>query len=105
MITSSAPGHVLEKLKRLAGPNPEGSKLGDVERLHLIFLLGAMISQEFGSDVQGWTVRLVAENLKERGMTQAEILGVFPGTGGQYNAVEVADMIAVHPSLKHPYLD
>lgn len=106
MITSDAPGHIIEKMRRLSGPNPEGSKLTDVERLHLIFLLGTMMEQELGSEFQGLIVQSIAGQLMEIGMTQEEILGLFPGGGNKYSAVDVADMIAIHPGIRSAdYLD
>lgn len=105
MINSHAPGHVFDQARRRSGPNPEGSKLTDSERIHLILLLGVMIEQRLGSDDQGAIARVIVAELKELGMTEAEVLGMFPGTGQSYSPVNVANMIAVHPSLKHPYLD
>jgi hypothetical protein len=105
VINSGAPPHILDKARRLSGPNPEGSKLSDIERLHLILLLGAMIDQKPGSDAQVTISRVVVTELKKLGMTETAILGMFPRSGHCYSIVDVADMIAVHPSLKHPYLD
>jgi len=106
MITSSAPGHVLDKLRRLSGPNPEGSKLDDVERLHLILMIGAMNEYGAAMAVMAETVMKmkIRDALNERGLSNTDIAGAFRdhGDGG---AVAVVDAIAVHPSLKHPYLD
>lgn len=104
MITSSAPGPILQRLRQLSGPNPEGSKLIDVERLHLIFLLGVITSGDLGPEVQGWAARFMCDQLKERGMAEEDVLALFDAEG-TYSAVQVADMIAVHPSLRGPYLD
>lgn len=105
MITSSATGPALDKLRRLSGPNPEGSKLDEVERLHLIFLLGAMVNDDFGADVRTWVARFTIGQLEERGLSGADLYAIFDDNSPGYSAVDVADMIAVHPALKHPYLD
>lgn len=106
-ITSPATGAMLDRLRRLAGPNPEGSKLTDVERLHLIFLLGAM-----QNGIPGYTqdavIDLITRPLAERGLTAdhfGEVLVHMLGEGGPYDVVHLVDFIAVHPALRHPYLD
>jgi hypothetical protein len=106
VITSSAPGHLLDRLRRLSGPNPAGSKLDDVERLHLIFLLGASLDkEEFTPEVHAWIVKFTIEQLEERGMPRAELIALIEGAETELNVVTLADAIAVHPSLRHPYLD
>lgn len=103
MITSSAPSHIMDQVRRLAGPNPEGSKLTDTERLHLIYLLGAVDT----GDEQA-VVRIIRQ-LEGRGVTPDDLGGILIRqleTGP--NAVSVADMIAVHPNLRSiadSYLD
>lgn len=106
MITSGAPGPVLDKLRRLSGPNPTGSKLTDGERLHLILLIAQL--DEYGRNMQVMAETVIKMRIKdaltERGLTTNDIAAAFRehGDGG---AVTVADAIAVHPSLRDPYLD
>lgn len=107
-ITSSTPGHMLDKLRRWSGPNPEGSKLTDVERLHLISMLGALGARELSDEGQAWTAQLVRDQLAERGMSEAELHRLLLGIKDAASAVALADLIAVHPSLKSladTYLD
>lgn len=106
-ITSPATGAMLDRLRRLAGPNPEGSKLTDVERLHLIFLLGAMQDGLPGCTLDA-TIQLITGPLLERGITAdhfGEVIVTMLGEGGPRTTVEVVNRIAVHPDLRDPYLD
>lgn len=106
MITSPASPQAIATIRHLAGPAPAGSRLTKVERLHLIYLLGAMMDDRYGPDVKAWTARLVTDQLKELGMSKEDMLELFDDPGANYNAVEVANRIAVHPSLKSAdYLD
>lgn len=106
MITSTAPGNILDKLRRISGPNPEGSKLTDTERLHLIGLIGLVqVSQRIGQrDAAKAVLRDVLDQLGERGMVASDIRDILQEhEGGE--AIAVVDAIAVHPSLREPYLD
>lgn len=107
MITSMAAPHTLDKIRRLSGPNPEDSHLTDIERLHLIFLLGKAMSTDFGPEVQTDNRSVVMEALKERGMSTEHFAHLFGElTLTEHNPVDLADTIAVHPSIRHAgYLD
>lgn len=106
MIISAAPVETIAKLRHLAGPNPAGSKLTNNERLHLIFLLGAVIDkQQFTPEVHGWITQYTVNQLSERGLSEEELLAMLDNDDAEFSAVTLADAIAVHPSLKHPYLD
>lgn len=108
MITSSTRPELISRIRHLAGPNPEGSKLLNVERLHLIALLGALIDGEVsgGRDetFQQRTARLIGDQLTARGFSASE-LDQLLSERPEFSAVTLADAIAVHPSLRHPYLD
>lgn len=100
MITSSAPGPTLDTLRRLSGPNPEGSKLTDAERLHLIFLLGALVGAIKG--IRGpdfTTLHDVRQMLIDRGLSDQDVANVI-NEHEPLSAVALADALAVHPSLK-----
>lgn len=103
MITSPAPPHILDKLRRLAGPNPEGSKLTDIERLHLIYQLGAIAKASEEGAVVWAVVQQLHVQLNERGLTNTELVAVCDRVGT--DPVLRADAIAVHPSLHDLYLD
>lgn len=108
MITSTAPGHILDRLRRIAGPNPEGSHLTDAERLHLIYLLTVMAAavqnvQEAALGHQA--VDMVYRQLRAHGMSSEDITAVCDLTRNT-NPAALADAIAVHPSLRSAdYLD
>lgn len=104
MITSPASGAILDRIRRLAGPNPEGSKLTDAERLHLVYLLGATMDDALGRATQVMASQLLCSSLGERGLPVPEFLALFDDHA-EYNAVNVADLIAVHPNLRSTYLD
>ena len=107
MITSPATGAVLDRLRRLSGPNPEGSKLTDVERLHLIFLLGAL-EQGLPGCTQDHVLHLIVSPLTQRGLDGDDIGAAFIAelsSDGPANIVRVVDRLVVHPRLRHTYLD
>lgn len=106
MITSTASGPVLDKLRRISGPNPEGSKLTETERLHLIGLIGLVqVSQRIGQrEAAKAVLRDVLDQLGERGMTSSDVKDILRDheDGGP---TAVVNAIAVHSSLCEPYLD
>lgn len=106
MITSDAPGPILDRLRRLAGPNPAGSRITDAERLHLIYHLTALrAALQGGTSAAYGAVRTLREQLESRGMTYAE-LGDLVEVHPAADPVLLADLIAVHPSLRdNDYLD
>jgi hypothetical protein len=106
MITSTASGATLDRIRLHARSNPEGSKLTDGERLHLIYMIGAMnTARQMGADLLESDYRLlIREQLVERGLTADDIAAVFRSHGGS-GMIAVVDAIAVHPSLREPYLD
>lgn len=99
MFKSDAPGYILDRIKRLAGPNPKGSKLTDAERRHLIYLLGEALGPTETAKPVG-TERLYNQ-LRDRGMTDADIAFVL-GRYADSSVSEIADAIAVYPALKPP---
>lgn len=105
MITSNAPGNVLDKLRRISGPNPEGSKLTEVERLHLIWLLSILVGAVAGYvETSPTTSADVLRMLCDRGISVKDVATIVGG-GDSLSPIEVADAIAVHPNLREPYLD
>lgn len=99
MITSLASAGTLDRIRRLAGPDPEGSKLTSAERIHLIFLLYRTIDPCFSEYARAWTANLVLGQLAERGLSEEDWAGLF-ALDATYTAVDVADLIAVHPKLQ-----
>lgn len=104
MITSTLPSHLADKIRRLAGPNPEGSKLTDMEHVHLVYQLTALNAALMGSThLAHGTAQQISVQLEERGMSAEEISDVLDRH--RFDPVAQAGAIAVHPSLQHPYLD
>lgn len=106
MIISTAPGHILDKLRRIAGPNPEGSRLTDTERLHLIWMLTSMVNAMREDAFVGYgAVRAVKEQLNACGMPD-EVISELCHTVPRADPIPMANAIAVHPSLRSAdYLD
>jgi len=108
VIVSTAPGHVIARIRRASGPNPEGSKLGEKERLHLIYMVGAM--HQAGllrlPEVEGDLRLAIRTALTGRGMTADQVADVFHRYRYTGNVVAVVNAIAVHPDLRdNDYLD
>jgi hypothetical protein len=105
VIISDAPGHILDKLRRLSGPSPEGSKISDVERLHLIYLLAAMAEGASTGHVVYGAASYLRGQLHARGLTDDDIVTVID-EHALLSPVELADAIATHPKLQSSdYLD
>lgn len=106
MITSSAPGSALDKLRRLAGPAPEGCRITDGERLHLIYQFTALAAAlQGGTPLAFRAVRQTREQLMECGLSEQEIDEVYERHRFS-DPVTLADAFAVHPSLQSAdYLD
>lgn len=106
MTTSTASGHVLDRLRRISGPNPKGSNLTDGERLHLIGLVGLIQTcLRLGQEDAAQAILLgVFDQLSERGMDPTDVRDIVRDQEGR-GPVGVVNAIAVHPSLRGPYLD
>lgn len=106
MIISDAPGHIIAKLRHLAGPAPAGCRLTHTERLHLIYLLIAMIVAGERSPEHGYAAReQVRRQLTARGMAMEDVVAVFADNMDK-DAHQLADVIALHSSLESAdYLD
>lgn len=105
MITSDTPPEVLARLRHWCGPNPKGSKLTNNERLHLIAMLGVVRKQEL-NEATLWAASSVHDQLIKRGMSTEELQLLT--SDPHASATDLADRIAVHPSLKSiadTYLD
>lgn len=106
MITSDAPGHIIDTMRRLSGPNPKGSKLTEMERLHLIFMIGQM--NECGQTGQYMAEAVFTMRIKDALTTlglSTDDLATVMRKHGENGAVAVVDAFAVHPNLCDPYLD
>ena len=100
MITSTAPGTILDRLRRTSGPNPRDSKLTDTERLHLIWMFTVLIAAIKGKQApDGMTLLDVQHMLYARGLAAGDIAAVLT-EHDPANPVDLTDALAVHPSLK-----
>lgn len=108
MIVSSAPGHIIQIIRRASGPNPEGSKLTEKERLHLIYMIGAMNQARVLRlpDVEDGYRTQIHTELTGRGMSGDDIAALMRRYRHTGDVVAVVNAIAVHPSFRdHDYLD
>lgn len=108
MIVSAAPGHILDRLRRAAGPHPEDSKLEEKERLHLIYMIGAVHQAGvMGLDAVQADLRATLYGaLLERGLTADQVTTALGRHRRGGDVVAVVNAIAVHPDLRaHDYLD
>lgn len=108
MITSDAPGNIIERIRRAAGPNPPDSKLTEKERLHLIYRVGAMSQAKTMNldDVEQYQYTAIRDALVGRGMTADQVEETLRRYHRSGDVVTWIDTIAVHPSLQaHDYLD
>lgn len=100
MITSTAPGSILDTLRRTSGPNPDGSRLTDTERLHLIWLITALIAAIKGKrGPEVMTLPDFQDMLYARGLSPGDIAAVLTEHDPS-DPVTLADALAVHPHLK-----
>lgn len=108
MIVSTAPGHVIQTIRRASGPNPEGSKLTEKERLHLIYMIGAMHQAGVLNlpQVEDDLRLAIRGALTGRGMSADQIADAFRRHRRSGDVVAVVDTIAIHPALRdNDYLD
>lgn len=101
MIDSGFTIDDLHDITESAGPNPDGSKLGDDERIHLIYMVGALNRAILDDDQEKswkWTYR-IQDALCARGLKTYHIAEVFSATD-LGDAIGVAGLIAVHPALR-----
>lgn len=101
MITSDAPGHVIARIRRAAGPNPESSKLTEKERLHLIYMVGAM-SQARNmnlADVEEYQSASIRNALIDRGMSADQVAETIRRYERSGDVVAWVNTIATHPDM------
>lgn len=101
MINSGFAIEDLHDIREASGPNPDASKLGDDERIHLIYMVGAMnqaILNNDREDSSKWTHR-IQDALCSRGLKTYHIAEVFSSTD-LGDAIGVVNLIAVHPALR-----
>lgn len=108
MITSDAPGNIIERIRRAAGPNPPGSKLTDKERLHLIYMIGAMNQAKSMDlpDVVRHQHASIRSALMIRGMSADQVEETLRRYDRSGDVVAWVNAVALHPDLRaHDYLD
>lgn len=101
MIDSGFDIEDLRDIREAAGPNPPGSRLGEDERIHLIYMVAAMNRAILDDDADAASERTheIQAALCGRGMRTYHIAGIF-SEARLGDAIGVADLVAVHPALR-----
>ncbi|MBQ6358473.1 MAG: hypothetical protein IJI97_05890 [Clostridia bacterium] len=91
----------LSEIREAAGDNPQGSKLGDDERIHLIYMVAAMnrAIRDGEPEKSSYWTHMIQGALCARGLKTYHIAEVF-SKADLGDAVGVADLFAVHPQLR-----
>lgn len=100
-ITSKASDVELMLMERVAGSNPEGSRISQNERLNLLYLITVM--NQGGTGPQGQAGRdEILRQLEGRNFTPEQLAEVFSRA---YSPLEAVDALCKHPSMAPDYLD